>query len=196
MSNYTPNLRLTQPVSGETGWGDKINIGVTSLLESAISGVAKVNLLDADYVLSSANGVEDEARSMFINLNGILTAVRSVICPSVSKLYFVRNSTNQPIQFKAVSGTSVLIPVGKAMALQCDGQNVISALDYMSSSMYSHDQAIAAATWNISHNLNKYPSVTITDSAGDQVEGEVHYNGLNSLTVSFSAPFAGKAYLN
>jgi hypothetical protein len=61
---------------------------------------------------------------------------------------------------------------------------------------YAHDQAQAEAQWVIEHNLNKYPSVTITDSAGDQVEGEVRYNGLNSLTVSFSAPFAGKAYLN
>lgn len=61
---------------------------------------------------------------------------------------------------------------------------------------YAHDQSIASATWNITHNLNKYPSVTITDSAGDEVEGEVRYNGVNSLTVKFSAPFAGKAYLN
>lgn len=61
---------------------------------------------------------------------------------------------------------------------------------------FAHDQAQAEATWSIDHNMNKYPSVTITDSAGDQVEGEVHYNGLNSLVVSFSAPFAGKAYLN
>ena len=61
---------------------------------------------------------------------------------------------------------------------------------------YAHDQAQAESQWAIEHNLNKYPSVTITDSAGDQVEGEVRYNGLNSLTVSFSAPFAGKAYLN
>ena len=61
---------------------------------------------------------------------------------------------------------------------------------------YAHDQAQAEAQWAIEHNLNKYPSVTITDSAGDQVEGEVRYNGLNSLTVRFSAPFAGKAYLN
>jgi hypothetical protein len=61
---------------------------------------------------------------------------------------------------------------------------------------YAHEQSTAAATWDVPHNMNKYPSVTITDSAGDEVEGEVRYNGLNSLVVSFSAPFAGKAYLN
>lgn len=61
---------------------------------------------------------------------------------------------------------------------------------------YAHNQSVASSAWIINHNLNKYPSVTITDSANDEVEGEVRYNGLNSLTVSFSAPFAGKAYLN
>jgi hypothetical protein len=61
---------------------------------------------------------------------------------------------------------------------------------------YAHDQSVASASWVITHNLGKYPSVTITDSAGDEVEGEVRYNGVNSLTVKFSAPFAGKAYLN
>ena len=61
---------------------------------------------------------------------------------------------------------------------------------------YAHEQAMAAATWVITHNMNKYPAVTITDSAGDQVEGEVHYDSLNALTVKFSAPFAGRAFLN
>ncbi len=61
---------------------------------------------------------------------------------------------------------------------------------------HAHEQSIADAVWDITHSLNKYPSVTITDSAGDEVEGEVRYNGLNSLTLKFSAPFAGKAYLN
>jgi hypothetical protein len=60
----------------------------------------------------------------------------------------------------------------------------------------AHTQAVASAEWAITHNLNKYPAVTITDSAGDQVEGEVHYDSLNALTVKFSAPFAGRAYLN
>lgn len=61
---------------------------------------------------------------------------------------------------------------------------------------YAHTQAVASAAWAITHNLNKYPAVTITDSAGDEVEGEVHYDSLNALTVKFSAPFAGRAYLN
>lgn len=61
---------------------------------------------------------------------------------------------------------------------------------------YAHDQAVSSAIWAITHSLNKYPSVTVTDSAGDSVDGEVHYTDPNTLSVSFSAPFSGKAFLN
>lgn len=61
---------------------------------------------------------------------------------------------------------------------------------------YEHDQMIAAATWNITHNLSKYPSVTVVTSAGDEVEGDVSYPSANTVQLNFSASFAGKAYLN
>ena len=61
---------------------------------------------------------------------------------------------------------------------------------------YQFEQSIASATWTINHGLNKYPSVTIVTSAGDEVVGNVNYSSLNQVILTFSAPFAGKAYLN
>ena len=55
---------------------------------------------------------------------------------------------------------------------------------------------IASKKWLINHNLYKQPSVTVVDSSGNEVVGDVEYNNLNTLTVTFSAPFAGQAYLN
>lgn len=57
-------------------------------------------------------------------------------------------------------------------------------------------QSVASATWNIIHNLNKMPSVTIVDSAGNVVIGEIKYIDTNELTVAFSGAFSGKAFLN
>lgn len=59
-----------------------------------------------------------------------------------------------------------------------------------------HQQMAASATWFITHNLGKRPSLAVFDSAGDEVYGAVHHIDINSLTVSFSAAFAGTAYLN
>lgn len=69
-----------------------------------------------------------------------------------------------------------------------------NALD--SDKHYEHNQIIASATWHIVHNLRKFPSVTIVDSAGTEVIGTVKYTNENSLTITFSSEFSGKAYLN
>jgi hypothetical protein len=61
---------------------------------------------------------------------------------------------------------------------------------------YRHIQAIPSSNWVINHNLSKYPSVTIQDSANDSVEGDLVYNTVNQLTLIFSAAFSGVAYLN
>lgn len=61
---------------------------------------------------------------------------------------------------------------------------------------YIHRQQTAAAVWTITHNLGRFPSVTVVDSADTQVVGDVDYIDENTLTVSFVAPFSGSAYLN
>ncbi len=61
---------------------------------------------------------------------------------------------------------------------------------------YVHDQSVPAATWTINHNLGYFPNVTVVDSAGNQVIGQVQYISLNSMTINFNASFGGKAYLS
>lgn len=61
---------------------------------------------------------------------------------------------------------------------------------------YTHEQGVAAATWTITHNLNKHPSVTVVDSAGTVVSGGVTYIDNNTIELTFNAAFKGTAYLN
>jgi hypothetical protein len=61
---------------------------------------------------------------------------------------------------------------------------------------YTFTQSMPAALWTITHNLNRFPSVEVTDSTGRIVEGDEQYVDANTLTVAFSAPFSGEAYLN
>lgn len=48
----------------------------------------------------------------------------------------------------------------------------------------------------VTHSLNKFPAVTITNSAGDEVEGEVEHVSVNQLIARFSASFTGKLVCN
>ena len=61
---------------------------------------------------------------------------------------------------------------------------------------FNHQQGIARSTWTITHNLNFYPNVTVVDSAGTIVEGEITYTNKNSLVLNFHSPFSGNAYLS
>ena len=61
---------------------------------------------------------------------------------------------------------------------------------------YEHMQGSASNSWTITHNLGFKPNVTVIDSAGNIVEGEIAYTNTNSLTVSFQSAFSGNAYLS
>jgi len=136
-SSYTPSLRLVLPVTGELvgTWGDVANQGLTELVDAAIAGTASVAMSDANYTLTVADGLTDESRKMFVVLTGALTAQRNVVCPSVSKLYFVANTTSgaQSIVFKTNAGTGITVPNGEAMVLYCNGTNVVNAITYFAS---------------------------------------------------------------
>jgi hypothetical protein len=61
---------------------------------------------------------------------------------------------------------------------------------------YRHVQSSPSATWTVTHNLGKYVAVSVVDSAGDLVFGDVHYDSSDQVTISFSAAFGGEAYAN
>ena len=82
-----------------------------------------------------------------------------------------------------------------------DGKRVlivdrIVVRDGVHNSCNTHYQSSSSAKWDITHNLGRFPSVTVVDSAGSEVVGDVTYDSDNQVTVRFMAAFSGKAYLN
>ena len=61
---------------------------------------------------------------------------------------------------------------------------------------FTFTQSTATNTWNVTHNLGKFPSVSVVDSGDTVVYGDIDYIDNNSLTITFSAAFGGKAYMN
>jgi hypothetical protein len=62
--------------------------------------------------------------------------------------------------------------------------------------VHRFDQASALATWVIVHNLGYRPNVHVEDSTGDTWIGDIHHDSDNQLTLTFSAAFAGTAWLS
>lgn len=71
-----------------------------------------------------------------------------------------------------------------------------SAVGLVGDKNFVYTQAVPAVTWTITHNLEKYPSVSVVNSSNQLGYGQVNYISLNQLTLTFSAAFAGKAFLN
>lgn len=63
-------------------------------------------------------------------------------------------------------------------------------------SSYIHNQIVSSTTWTINHNLGFFPAVSVVDSGGNYVIGDVTYVSQNVVTVSFNSSFGGKAYLS
>lgn len=61
---------------------------------------------------------------------------------------------------------------------------------------YDHVQGSDSDVWTIEHNLGFYPSVTVFLSSGDTVEGAIEHQSTNTLTITFSVPISGSAYLS
>jgi hypothetical protein len=51
-------------------------------------------------------------------------------------------------------------------------------------------------TITVTHNLQKYPAVTVVNSSKQIVLGDIEYTDMNNLTVTFTAPFSGTVYCN
>jgi|HubBroStandDraft_6_1064221.scaffolds.fasta_scaffold102499_3 hypothetical protein len=82
-----------------------------------------------------------------------------------------------------------------------DGETAWTSLPYWSAGGSGADKNYTqpfsvTATVDVAHGLGKYPAVTVLDSAGDQVEGDVVFTDFNNLIISFSAPFSGTITCN
>lgn len=58
------------------------------------------------------------------------------------------------------------------------------------------EQGVASNVWEIEHNLGKYPSVSIVDTAGNEIIASVKYPDENNVVITMTSEFKGKAYLN
>ena len=61
---------------------------------------------------------------------------------------------------------------------------------------YVHNHPAPEDTWIVDHPLNRFPKVSVIDSAGTDVEGAIKYISNKRLIISFSGGFSGTAYLS
>ena len=119
-----------------------------------------------------------------------------------NKTYMTPLRTKQAIQANKSgggSGTSNyndLENKPKINNVTLEGNKTSSELGLTGDKHFTYIKSTPDSIWEITHDLDKYPSVTVVDSAGSVVMGDITYTSKSAIKITFSAAFSGKAYLN
>jgi|TARA_B110000908_G_C10112923_1_gene383920 hypothetical protein len=97
----------------------------------------------------------------------------------------------------SISGLAVTGTTTKTLtATQQDGGTLTASWQDNTDSTFVFNQATPSTSWAITHNLGKFPSVTVVNSSKSVVYGNIDYINNNEATITFSAAFSGQAFLN
>lgn len=112
--NYTTLLGLAQPVTGtESGtWGTVVNDEITALVEQAVAGGTTIDVTAGNVTLTDTDGVSNQARNAILLITGTPGTSRNVVAPSSSKVYIVKNNSDDSIVLKGSATTGVTIGAG------------------------------------------------------------------------------------
>ena len=138
-------------------------------------------------VTSSIQGQLNDITSTTVNghtLTGNITVTKSDV-----GLGNVDNTSdiNKPVSTAQAAADSAVLS-----AAAIDATNKANAAD----KNFIFYQNSPTSIWNIVHTLAKYPSVTIIDSGGTQVEGDIDFINSTTLQIAFTNAFSGRAILN
>lgn len=105
---------------------------------------------------------------------------------SIGMSYVGQNSSTNLIEVNA-GGCITRININPAITINNNNNS-----DFVFIQNCADPQAI----WNINHNLNIVPNVWAEDCNGDNISGVIDVVDNDTITLTFSSPVAGKAYLS
>lgn len=150
-------------------------------------------------VISTVDNTNRKARVYFPDVNSVSPElpIASFINVQVNDAVLVEFWTSNLVDgliTENLSAPPTVIPT-KTSQLENDA-GFVTADQIPQASTYIHQQIAPADVWTINHNLGRFPGIVIVDSAGSKVYGDIQFVSENQIQVSFTAAFAGKAYLN
>ena len=137
----------------------------------------------------------DSKRTKQVKLTDLKTLVNTTYTLT-STVDAINNIADIDLTDSDGAKTTVKLKGGTGITLTQPASNEITIASLNDDANFVFTQGIPSATWNITHNLGKFPSVSVVDNRLELMYGDVEYFNENSLTITFSAPFSGKAFLN
>jgi hypothetical protein len=146
-------------------------------------------------------GTLDGCKPILDQLLGLLPPTNPYTYKATQMLPFSLNIASNTAFVISDGSTTDSIVTGETLTFESANSGLAIAvsnnkLTFTAKLGYVFTQSTPSTTWTINHDLNKYPSVNIVDSANDEVIGEVNYASASQIVIRFSAAFSGKAFLN
>lgn len=208
-------LTTTQPAGFEImivryGVGEKGENGIAEVQIEDIIGLPEAFAEKANIVHTHA---VDDVTGLREELDTISAALVNVsdpsafkwITPTVSQTWLINHNLGRFPNVLTVDdaghqffGSVVyndLNNITVSFAYPVTGTAYLSGTLVAGAQSFQWNSPSASTTWDIIHNLGRYPTVTITDSNGVQFFGAVTYVDINRLTVDFAYAISGTAYL-
>lgn len=147
-----------------------------------------------DYIVDELSKVLIKTTELNVTVMGFCNAESGALYKS-SKIILLFYDKNMRYSVNAVT------PITHKHNHDCNVNKPTVDLDgiygqHIQDKTYTHTQSVASKEWHIIHDLQKYPSVSVVDSAGNIVVGDVEYISNSKIIIRFSGAFSGKAYLN
>lgn len=103
----------------------------------------------------------------------------------------------QPINVSVANEQPISVSVVDGQPIDVQLADVVEVNYYSGGADKNYEQPFVDQTvLNITHNLHKKPSITVIDTASDEVQGSYEYVDNNNVKITFSTTFSGTITLN
>lgn len=129
-STFTSILKLEKQGTGDNNdtWGSTLNVAL-DYIDNAITKKQAVATTGGTTTLDNSNGGSNQARALALDISGGLVSNATIVVPTASKMFLVRNSTTGAfsVTIKTAAGTGIVIPQDSTVYLiYTDGINVVN----------------------------------------------------------------------
>ena len=206
--NATKNLKL-EDLAGFLNTSSLINVngqlvylfknandpgsGEFTITGGGVPALSSINTLSFSHTNSNSQNIQTYL-NYFLDLRVMITQTDNQNNFGLFSIKSITDSTNGYSNFSVsfIEGNGSMV-ADKHYALsyspkgQTDKNFVSDLVSFNSQNNFSQI---------ITHNLNKFPSVTVVDSGNSHVIGEVNHINKNSFTITFKNTFSAKVYAN
>ena len=189
MTTYNNNLGIAEIGTGQEAgvWGNTTNYNLATLLGEAIAGYADdIRVTSTDRILSSLDGQTCEARQAVLLLTGTPGLNFSVWAPPLTKIFLIRNSTDNIATIRVsasrntatpISGSqTVAIPAGATAIVYCDGQNAYEGVNSIVGNLAVGGTLTAGGNGTFGGTGNLVIPAGTTAQRGSNTTGAIRFN--------------------